>query len=120
MNCYSTGTSSPGQYGTPNQYQGVHASTYQHHMQRAVPIPYASGQSVGRSHPPIVHFIQLLVYQTCDIYPESEVDAQWTSGHHHLSADLHRSDSWPRHHVSHSAPQMSLVCSYVIESRAVY
>jgi len=47
MNYYSTGTSSPGHYGTPNQYQEVHASAYQHHMQRAVPIPYASSQSVG-------------------------------------------------------------------------
>ena len=43
------GTSNPGNYGTAQQYQGVHSPTYPHHTQSAAPIPYASSQSVSQA-----------------------------------------------------------------------
>jgi len=61
MNYYSTGTSSPGHYGTANQYQRVHGPAYQHHAQGTVSVPYASGQSVSRSSPSVARLIQLSV-----------------------------------------------------------
>jgi hypothetical protein len=40
----------PGNYGTAQQYQGLHSPAYPHHTQSAAPIPYASSQSVSHTH----------------------------------------------------------------------
>ena len=116
---YYPGTSSPGHYGTSHQYQDVHGPAYRHRTQGAVSTSYAPGQSVSRGIHSAVHFVQLSVCQTREIYSQPGVNAQWPPGHQ-LGTDFNRSASWPPHDVSHLAPQMPSVRPYVIESPAIY